>query len=142
MVVEQGIYRVAQTYQETGVTFPGNLRPFDGNWIDGHLLLCPPGKRGRALFEGFRGLRVMELTGWAIDGRSHWGRRGDVTLPFSDHPDFNELVGYVRQVGPKQVYTVNGFPELAGRLRAMGYPAVHLDGSNQAQATGFQMKLL
>ena len=145
VVVEEGIYRVAQTYQEAGVTFPGNLRLFNGNggnWPDGHLLLCPPGKRGRVLFEGFRRLRIMELTGWAIDGRSHWGRRGDVTLPFSDHPDFNELVGYVRQVGAKHVYTVNGFPELAGHLRAMGYPAVHLDGSDQAQATGFQMKLL
>ena len=142
VVVEEGIYRVAQTYQEAGVTFPGNLVPFDGNWSDGQILLCPPGKRGRALFEGFRGLRTMELTGWAVDGRSHWGRRGDATLPFSDHPDFNELVGYVQQLGPKQVYTVNGFPELAGRLRAMGYPAVHLDGTPQAQATGFQMKLL
>ena len=54
----------------------------------------------------------------------------------------NELVEYVQAVAPKQVYTVNGFPELATRLRELGYPAVHLAGRGQKQDTGFQMKLV
>jgi hypothetical protein len=48
----------------------------------------------------------------------------------------------VQAVAPKQVYTVNGFPELAARLRELGYPAVHLAGRGQKQDRGFQMKLV
>ena len=49
---------------------------------------------------------------------------------------------YVEAVSPKQVYTVNGFPELAARLRELGYPAVHLNARGQNQDAGYQMKLL
>ena len=142
VVVDESIYQIAETYQEAGVTFPGELRLFNGHWPDGHVLLCPPGRRSSTSVNGYRGLRFMELTGWAVDGGNRWGRPKDASLPFSDHPDFNELVGYVKQVQPKQVYTVNGFPELAAHLRGLGYPAVHLDGRSELQDTGFQMKLL
>ena len=142
VMVAEGIYRAAETYQEAGVTFPGEFHLFAGEWPEGSVLLCPPGKRGAAAVDGFRRLRFMELAGWAVDGRNRWGRRGDASLPFSDHPDFNELVDYVRRVQPKQVYTVNGFPELAAHLRGLGYPAVHLDGRANPLDTGFQMKLL
>ena len=42
----------------------------------------------------------------------------------------------------KQVYTVNGFPDLAAHLRKLGYPAVHLDGKGQPSDAGHQMKLI
>ena len=142
VLVEQKIYGVARAYQEAGVDFPGEFHLFDGQWPEGFVLLCPPGKRSGAAAQGFRGLRFMELTGWAVDGENRWGRRCDASLPFSDHPDFDELVEYVRRVQPKQVYTVNGFPELAAHLRGLGYPAVHLDGRSELHDTGFQMKLL
>ena len=71
-----------------------------------------------------------------------WSRSADASLPYSDHPDFNELVEYVQKVAPKLVYTVNGFPELAMKLRDLGYPAVHLNGRGQTQESGYQMKLV
>jgi Cft2 family RNA processing exonuclease len=83
----------------------------------------------------------MELTGWAADGQKRWGRPADASLPFSDHPDFNQLMSYVERVAPKRVYTVNGFPDLAAHLRGLGYPAVHLDGNGRSGA-GFQMRLV
>ena len=92
--------------------------------------------------DGLRGLRIMQLTGWAADSQNWWSRRGDASLPYSDHADFKELVDYVTQVHPKRVYTVNGFPELAAHLREMGYPAVHLDRKGQPETAGFQMKML
>ena len=143
MVVDDGVYQVAQVYQQAGVEFPGEFCVFDGQWPEGAVLLCPPGRGMTKAVNGFRGLKVMELTGWAVDGSRGWGRRGDASLPFSDHPDFNELVEYVRQVQPKEVYTVNGFPELAAHLRGLGYPAVHLDGRrSEVPDTGFQMKMM
>jgi len=143
MMVDEPVYEIAQIYQQAGVKFPGELKLFNGQWPEGAVLLCPPGRRMKEAVNGHRGLKVMELTGWAVDGSNGWARRGDASLPFSDHPDFNELVGYVQQVKPKEVYTVNGFSELAAHLRGMGYPAVHLDGQRaQVQETGFQMKLV
>ena len=49
---------------------------------------------------------------------------------------------YVGLVRPKEVYTVNGFPDLAAHLRGLGYPAVHLDGVGRPDYGGFQMKLV
>jgi DNA ligase-1 len=142
VAVEESIYRIAQVYQQAGVTFPGKVRPYEGRWPAGQVLLCPPGSRSGPNLERVRGLRFMGLTGWAAAGGPRWGRRGDSSLPYSDHADFNELLDYVHRVQPKQVYTVNGFPELAAHLRQEGYPAVHLDGRGRRIDAGFQLKML
>lgn len=146
VAVEESAYRIARIYEEGGVTFPGthggSYRCFDGSWPEGQVLICPPGKKNQEGLNGQRGLRFMELTGWAAGGGNPWGRRADSSLPYSDHADFNELVEYVCLVRPKQVYTVNGFPELAAHLRHLGYPAVHLNGQGRTVDAGFQMKML
>ena len=141
VMVEESIYLGTQVYLEAGVEFPGQVKRFEGDWPEGWVLLFPPGRRREAL-KGFRGKRTLELTGWSVSGSMPWGRGADASLPYSDHLDFNELIEYVKTVGPKQVYTVNGFPELAARLRELGYPAVHLDARGRKQDQGFQMKLV
>ena len=142
VALEESIYQAARIYEEGGVSFPGELRPFDGRWSDGQVLICPPGKWHQANLNGVPGLRIMQLTGWAADSRNGWSRRSDANLAYSDHADFKELVDYVNLVRPKQVYTVNGFPELAAYLRHLGYPAVHLAGNGRPVDAGFQMKLI
>lgn len=142
LAAEDSVYRIAKVYQEAGVVFPGQFRRFEGRWIEGEVLLCPPGRRSTPGLDGLRGKRFMELTGWAAGGRPRWGRQADASLPYSDHADFKDLVDYVGRVQPKRVYTINGFPELAAHLRGLGYAALHLDGRTQPQDTGFQMRLL
>jgi Cft2 family RNA processing exonuclease len=84
----------------------------------------------------------MEMTGWAVsDTQRPWRRLADASLPFSDHADFNDLLAYVETVKPRRVYTVYGFPDLAAKLRVMGYPAVHLDGKG-ASSQGYQMRMV
>ena len=141
VLVEESIYLGTMVYLDAGVTFPGKVMMFEGEWPEGWVLLFPPGKR-REVLKGFRGKRTLEMTGWATSGSMPWGRGADASLPYSDHSDFNELVEYVQAVSPKQVYTVNGFPDLAVKLRELGYPAVHLPGRGQKQDTGYQMKLV
>ena len=141
VMVEKSIYLGTQIYLESGVKFPGQVNLFEGIWPEGWILMFPPGKRREALKE-FRGKRTLEMTGWATSASMPWGRSADASLPYSDHPDFNELVEYVQAVSPNHVYTVNGFPELSGRLRELGYPAVHLNTKSQRQDSGFQMKLV
>ena len=142
VALEQGSFGIAETYREAGVAFPGDFGCLDGIWPEGRIVLCPPGRTAAKALDSFGNLRLMDLTGWAQGGGRGWGRPGHASLPFSDHADFNDLVGYVRQVNPKQVYTVNGFPDLAAHLRGLGYPAVHLDGKGQMDGGGFQMKLI
>ena len=141
VVVEDGIYEAVEAYREGGVCFPGKVAAFNGHWPEGTVALFPPGRSSRSL-NGYRYQRIMELTGWAAaDSRRPWRRPADSSLPFSDHADFNDLLTYVEAVKPQRVYTVYGFPDLAARLRKMGYPAVHLDSKGGGSA-GFQMGLL
>ena len=142
VVVEEGIHDAVDAYREAGVYFPGSAVRFEGHWPDGAVALFPPGKSSRVL-QGYRYRRTMELTGWAAaaDPR-RWGPPADSSLPFSDHADYNDLLAYVEAVNPGRVYTVYGFPDLAAKLRTMGYPAVHLDGKAAPSNAGFQMGLL
>ena len=150
VLVEDSVYEIACTYRESGVDFPGEFHRFngepdgsiDGDWPEGQILICPPGPGSSKNLSGIRGKRFMDLTGWASAGGPQWSRRADASLPYSDHADFSELVAYVQQVKPKQVYTVNGFPELAAHLRQLGYPAVHLNSKGRPEDSGFQMKML
>ena len=141
VVAEPGIYQAVEAYREAGVKFSGQVSAFDKHWPDGTVALFPPGRSSRSL-NGYRYRRAMEMTGWAASAKPrHWGRPADASLPFSDHADYNDLLAYVEAVNPSRVYTVYGFPDLAARLRTMGYPAVHLDGKGGA-SQGFQMGLL
>ena len=145
VAVEPGIYAVAEAYQQAGVEFPGRFACFDGHWAEGQVLVWPPGgRRKNGDLNRYLGKRYLELTGWASGARRRqWGRPGDASLPYSDHADFRDLVDYVARLQPQQVYTVNGFPDLAAHLRTLGYPAVHLDGKNGHQDYGgSQLKLV
>jgi len=141
VMLEDSVAGITRIYQEAGVTFPGEFYSFNGDWSEGKVLVCPPVRGDRLGLSNITRKRFMELTGWAAAGGHGWGRRADASVPFSDHPDFNQLVSYVQRVGPKQVYTVNGFPELAAHLRGLGYPAIHLDSKGRSNG-GFQMKLV
>ena len=142
VVAEPGIYHAVEAYREAGVEFPGRAAAFAGHWPEGAVALFPPG-RSIASIKGYRYLRTMEMTGWATSGAHRpWRWHADASLPFSDHADFNELLAYVETVKPQRVYTVYGFPDLAAKLRVMGYPAVHLDGKGTPSSTGFQMRMV
>ena len=142
VVTEPRIHEAVQVYREAGISFPGRATAFDGHWPEGAVALFPPGRSVAALRE-YRNLRTMEMTGWAvaIDHRP-WRRAADVSLPFSDHADYNDLLAYVETVNPERVYTVYGFPDLAAKLRSTGYPAVHLDGKGAPSNAGFQMRMV
>ncbi|MXZ92409.1 MAG: MBL fold metallo-hydrolase [Chloroflexi bacterium] len=146
---DESVYDIARRYEEAGVCFPGDYRVFNGSVADGEVLLFPPGKKAREQMNGQglsgRAARHLELTGWAAGkGAKPWGsgRPGDASLPYSDHADFNDLIAYVQAVQPRQVYTVFGFPDLAQRLRQMGYAAVHLGKNATPADQALQMPLL
>jgi Cft2 family RNA processing exonuclease len=124
VVVEPSVYAICKVYESSGVVFPGNYRCFEGEWSPNEIFLCPPNRRKKLGLEGYPKKRIMRLTGWALD----YQNSGSM-LPYSDHADFNQLLGYVLESKAKVIYTVNGFPELAEYLRKLNYKAVHLSDS-------------
>ena len=130
VALEEGAYDVAQSYEETGVKFPGSYRPFDGNIRDGEVLVFPPGRKTKEALRDVRRKRFIGMSGWALHQNSRHRLGADETHPFSDHADFRELVEYVKAVNPKEIYTVYGFPDLASHLKAQGYNAQHLENGH------------
>ena len=73
---------------------------------------------------------TIGFTGWAESSRFSFGRRGDYSIPMSDHCDFNELVDMVVRTGAEQVYTIHGFAkEFADHLKGIGISAESLPNS-------------
>ena len=134
VALEEGAYEVTRGYEEAGVRFPGEYRVFDGSVRECEALIFPSGRRTKETLSGVRNKQYFGMSGWALNGeRAHW-TGADVSFPFSDHADYEELLAYVEAVGAREVYTVYGFPDLARDLRARGYEARHLEkGSSSVQ---------
>ncbi len=106
--------------------------------VDGHVLICPPGVRRSAMLQNIRKKRVAMLTGWAMTpGAVH--RYGcDAVFPLSDHAGYDDLLEYVRLVGPRRVLTLHGYAsEFARDLRRRGVEAWSLVSPDQLEFPGF-----
>jgi len=132
VAVEPATYQVARAYEELGVAFPGPYRSYDGSPRDGEVLLFPPSAKRTGLLDGIPRRKLLMFTGWALNRHAPQTYGVDEALPLSDHADFPRLVEYVKRVGAKRVFTVHGFPDLAGHLRNLGYEARHLNGPGPA----------
>lgn len=73
-------------------------------------------------------------TGWAMSYR----HSSDEAFPLSDHADFNQILQYVEQSGPKKIYCTHGETEkLACELRKRGYDAAPIEGIAQTTLNEF-----
>ena len=60
---------------------------------------------------------------WTLDKvHSPWGGNG-YGIPFSDHASFEDIVRYVEEARPRQIYTLFGPGDIAEYLRRLGYNA-------------------
>ncbi len=70
------------------------------------------------------GAVTIGFSGWAVGARYKYMAGLDYVMPLSDHCDYEELVGAVKQCRPEKVYTFHGFAaEFAKTLVEMGYDA-------------------
>jgi Cft2 family RNA processing exonuclease len=122
---------VTEVYARLGVEFPlfDRLDRCDSR---GRVLICPPQVKRAAILNAIHNPRTAMVTGWAVDRAARWRYGVDAAFALSDHADYEELVEYVRRVGPTRVYTVYGFDgEFAADLRTRGYDARPLKGAMQ-----------
>lgn len=61
------------------------------------------------------------FSGWAVDDGFRYRGNYDVTVPLTDHCDFDELLETVRAIDPETVYTHHGFDEAFADVLATEY---------------------
>lgn len=73
---------------------------------------------------------LATASGWVLKYRS---RKFSGAFPLSGHADFNQLVNYVKQVKPKQVFTIHGNQEYFSKYlsRELGTRAYPITSINQ-----------
>ncbi len=130
VMLHDQVFKLTGIYEQLGQTFPAYER-YDAGKASGKVLICPPG----AKFLGERASelkRVAVLTGWAVDPSCRYRFGVDAAFPLSDHADFPDLVTFVQQVAPKQVFTLHGFAaDFACTLRELGFDARALSEDEQ-----------
>lgn len=122
------IYRNCKRYEALGVEL-GDYSLHSGASEGGRVIVFPPGARN-----SLRGkFKTALLSGWALHGSARFKLGVDQAFPFSDHGDFDSLVGYVEEASPQIVYTFHGFAEeFAEELISLGFYAQPLKKSQSS----------
>jgi putative mRNA 3-end processing factor len=130
--VHEKIYQIAKIYEEFGVRFK-NYRLYQGEKLQGRVLIIPPQAKRSRIIESIRRKRTAILTGWAMNGGSGFFSGADEAIPLSDHADFSELFEYVKKAQPEKIYTVHGFAEFVRYLKEKGFDAEPLNENTRAE---------
>ena len=90
------------------------------------VMVCPLMSENNPFIKHMKskhGAITIGFSGWA-KSNVPFGRKSDYSIPLSDHCDYPELLGLVKQSGAQKIYTIHGFvDEFASDLCKMGYDA-------------------
>lgn len=125
------VQKLTRIYEQFGQCFPPYSK-YESSRARGTVLICPPNAVTASMLRNLGPARVAVLTGWAVDQNCRYRYQAHAAFPLSDHADFPDLVQMVKQVNPRQVYTLHGFAaEFAQTLRDLGYQAYALSEDEQ-----------
>ena len=126
------VYEMTMACRRAGCKVASGLK-FDGLVPDNHALILPPNS-AKKMLPLIPNCKTAILSGWGLDARAIHRFGTNVSIPLSDHADFNELKEAVNQVRPKRIITVHGFTrEFASELRRLKYEAWSLQGHDQLE---------
>ena len=126
------VYKMTMACRRAGCKVASGLK-FDGLVPDNHALILPPNS-AKKMLPLIPNCKTAILSGWGLDARAIHRFGTNVSIPLSDHADFNELKEAVNQVRPKRIITVHGFTrEFASELRRLKYEAWSLQGHDQLE---------
>lgn len=105
--VHESIFEKNSIVEQHGVSL-GKFEKIDHNLKDAELLILPPSLCTPHVLHAIsvsakRPVVSAKCTGWA------WKESFDKNFPLSDHADYAQLVQYVKDAQPKQVFTHHGF---------------------------------
>jgi len=131
IMLHGAVWKLTSIYEQFGQCFPP-YEAYRPGTARGKVLLCPPYVANSAMLRNLGRRRTAILTGWAVDPDCRYRYQCDAAFPLSDHADFPELIAFVKQVQPKQVYTLHGFAaDFAQTLRDLGFKAQALSQNEQ-----------
>ncbi len=129
-LVYKKIFEQNRAYESQGIKL-GNYTLLDHNLRDSNVLILPPHLIDDHLLSALsmqlgKKAEAAIATGWG--GRSRYK-----SFPLSDHADFESLLRYVKESGPKLVLTTHGFEEEFARAvqRKLGICARPLSRKGQ-----------
>lgn len=135
-LVHKSVFEKNQLAVKAGARLGGFIL-LEKNFGDSSVLILPSSMVDKSLVLALSlqlGKRVecAVATGWK-------NFKGLKTFPLSDHADFNQLLEYVRQSGPKKVFTYHGFgKEFACTIvKRLGIPAMPLNLAGQKTLNEF-----
>lgn len=112
--VDIPVKRATEVYTKNGVFFKAELTLNR----DARLFVFSSGRRGKVK-ELPADIKTAVCTGWAV--KYHFTT--DMAFPLSDHADFVDLLAYVEEVNPSEVYVLRDRFGFSERLREMGLKA-------------------
>ncbi|MGB0258058.1 MAG: MBL fold metallo-hydrolase RNA specificity domain-containing protein [Coraliomargarita sp.] len=119
-----------QVYSYHGIQMP-DTRPLDFLNMAGQVVVMPPAVSKKLPKQN---CQVAMVSGWGLDGSARYRYGVDTMLPLSDHADYPDLLHFVDQVSPAQVFTMHGYDQdFAADLRGRGYTAWSLKGRDQLE---------
>ncbi len=91
------------------------------------VMIAPPQSRRSGFVQRMKeryGAVTIGFSGWAKSTKFAFGRGCDISIPLSDHCDFNDLMRVIIDSGAEKIYTVHGFVnEFASHLQRLGFDA-------------------
>jgi DNA ligase-1 len=133
-VLHPSIADLSEAYKGLGYAMPPMHTPGNTS-LDNKVILWPPNGRNHSWYAGIANrCRTAFCSGWALDPGTKLKMSVDEAFPLSDHADFSELLAYVWQVHPKEIWTHHGFAaEFASHLRLTGHNAHALGQEEQLE---------
>lgn len=106
--------------------------------IDSHnILIVPMNLINKDLIRSLEHQQNRKVSSYLATGWKHY--RSGKCIPISDHCDYKDLLEFVKEVNPKQVYTMHGFAEDFSKsiTKELGIWSRPLKDLNQATITTF-----
>lgn len=108
--------------------------PAERSPLDHVVVLPPSAARSLAVRRMRKSVRLAMVSGWGMDAGAKFRYQCDEVFPLSDHADYEDLLDFVRAVGPQRVFTIHGYTsEFAATLRGRGIEAWPLVGAAQLE---------
>lgn len=124
VMLQRDVRKMTKLYEKLGMDFPAH-EAFDPETSRGKVLIAPPNSLKTLQKVALGPMRNAAITGWAMDSSCRYRSGTDAAFALSDHADYDGLLGLVKLVQPKKVFTVHGFTrEFAQTLRAQGVDAI------------------
>lgn len=136
--VHESVFEKNQVYESHEARL-GAYEKIDHNLPDAQLLILPPSLCTPHVLHAIaisakRNIRAAKATGW------QWKNGFERNFPLSDHADYAQLLRYVKEAEPKQVYTHHGFEDELARsiTRELGIPAKSLKEAPQQALMAYE----